>query len=106
MLLHHLNKTLLWSEEFNSGTVPNSNVWSYDLGSSDGVIPNYKIILVPRDNVRVENGYLVITANKQGNNITSARLKTLDKLTVRYGTVEARISTPDLANGLWPVFGY
>ena len=98
------SQTLLWSEEFNSGTVPNSNVWSYDLGSSGWGNSELQNYTSSPDNVRVENGYLVITANKQGNNITSARLKTLDKLTVRYGTVEARISTPDLANGLWPAF--
>ena len=53
----------------------------------------------------MENGNLVITAIKSGNNISSGRIKTIDKFHFKYGTVEARIQTPDLENGLWPAFG-
>ena len=32
------------------------------------------------------------------------RIRTQDKIMFQYGTVEARIRIPDLANGLWPAF--
>lgn len=35
---------------------------------------------------------------------TSARIKTLDKLTFKYARVEARIKAPNLECGLWPAF--
>jgi len=35
---------------------------------------------------------------------TSARLNTQDKVTVKYGKVEARIAFPHTADGLWPAF--
>lgn len=97
-------KTPVWSEEFDSGTAPDDDVWSYDLG--DGGWGNSELQTYTRDaaNIRIEEGNLVITALKQGDNFTSARIKTEDKLTFKYGTVEARIQIPDLGNGLWPAF--
>ncbi|NNM29617.1 MAG: glycoside hydrolase family 16 protein, partial [Akkermansiaceae bacterium] len=83
---------------------PDSAVWSYDLGASgwgNNELQNYTN---DPSNVRVENGNLIITARRQGNNFTSARVKTENKLTFKYATVEARIKTPDLADGLWPAF--
>ncbi len=56
------------------------------------------------ENVRIENGNLVITAIRTESGFTSARVRTEDKLTFKYGTIEARIKMPDLANGLWPAF--
>jgi|TARA_B110000503_G_scaffold142290_1_gene238598 beta-glucanase (GH16 family) len=98
----------LWSDEFNSGTAPNPSVWTADLGNwgwGNSELQNYTN---NQSNVRVENGNLVITAQKIGSgsgaSFTSARIKTLDKLTVKYGTIEARIKVPDLGNGLWPAF--
>jgi len=101
-------QTLIWSEEFNYTAAPDSDVWSHDLGDwgwGNAELQNYTS---DSANAWVNGSNLVITAIKQGsgNNatFTSARLKTLDKLTFKYGTVEARIQTPDLANGLWPAF--
>ena len=94
----------IWSEEFNTGTAPDSATWSYDLGNwgwGNQELQNYTS---DPANVRVEGGNLIITALRDGNNFSSARIKTLDKLTFKYGTVEARIQIPDLANGLWPAF--
>ena len=101
-------ETLLWSDEFDSGTSPNPDVWTPDLGNwgwGNNELQNYTS---DPANLRVENGNLVITAQKSGNgagaSFTSARIKTLDKLTFTYGTIEARIRVPDLGNGLWPAF--
>lgn len=92
----------VWSEEFDSGTAPDSGIWTCDLG--DGGWGNFELQTYTCDveNLRVENGNLVITALKKGNHFTSARIKTEGKLSFQYGTVEARIQMPDVENGLWP----
>jgi beta-glucanase (GH16 family) len=92
----------IWSEEFESGTAPNEDIWSCDLGNcgwGNGELQKYT-----RDaaNVRVEESHLIITALKQGNTFTSARITTENKFTFKYGTLETRIQVPDLGNGLWP----
>jgi beta-glucanase (GH16 family) len=95
----------IWSEEFNTGSVPDPVVWSYDLGNwgwGNQELQNYT---AAPQNVRVEGGHLIITARQETNGqFTSARIRTQDKLTFQYGTVEARIKIPDLGNGLWPAF--
>ena len=104
-------QTLVWSEEFNAGTAPDPTIWNYDLGdgsSGPGAGWGNQELQIYTDhpnNVRVENGHLVITALQDPTGgFTSARVKTQDKLTFQYGTVEARIQIPDLADGLWPAF--
>ena len=94
----------IWSEEFSTGVAPEDDVWSYDLGGDGWGNSELQNYTSDADNVRVEDGNLIITAVRQGNSFTSARVKTQDKLTFKYGTVEARIKTPDLGNGLWPAF--
>jgi beta-glucanase (GH16 family) len=99
----------IWSDEFDQGTVPDPAVWSYDLGSNGwGNRELQEYTRVP-ENVRIDAGNLVITAREipwgEGDSrITSGRIRTQDKLTFKYGTVEARIRIPDLADGLWPAF--
>lgn len=92
----------VWSAEFDSGTAPDEKIWSYDLG--DGGWGNSELQTYTRDpeNIRVDGDHLIITARKQGDVFTSARIKTEDKFTFKYGTLEARIQVPDLCNGLWP----
>jgi len=97
-------QTLVWSEEFNYTSAPDSRVWSYDLGSTGWGNSELQDYTSNANNVWVDGSNLVITARRSGNYFSSGRIKTLDKLTFQYGTVEARIQTPDLANGLWPAF--
>ncbi|MFG0329055.1 MAG: family 16 glycosylhydrolase [Phycisphaerales bacterium] len=98
----------LWSEEFDAGPTLDDRVWSFDLGS--GGWGNLELQTYSNDllNARVAAGRLLITAREewvgQRRTFTSARVKTEDKVTVRYGTIEARIKGPDLADGLWPAF--
>ena len=42
--------------------------------------------------------------NFDGSTYTSGRIKTEGRVHFRYGTVEARIKQPNMANGLWPAF--
>lgn len=99
---------LLWQDEFDTGTELDSAFWRYDLGATGW--GNSELQEYTRDpaNVRVENGTLVIEvheAQTEGSRqFTSARVKTENRLTFLYGTLEARIKVPDVANGLWPAF--
>jgi beta-glucanase (GH16 family) len=112
---------LLWSEEFDSDNALKCSVWSYDLGDgcSQGICGwgnnEFQNYTKDPENVRVEGGHLIITAQRQTVNgpgdpgpdsytFTSARLKTKERLTLQYATVEARIQLPDLGDGLWPAF--
>lgn len=105
---------LLWSDEFDSGNQPNEDVWTYDIGRGpfndgwgNGELQEYTNL---QENIRIEDGKLIITAiakdplPAQPPGFTSARIKTQDKLTFRYGRIEARINVPDLERGLWPAF--
>ncbi len=104
-----IHAQLIWSEEFDTGSAPDATVWSYDLGAGGWGNSELQEYTSEPSNVRVEGGNLVITAREQvlrgkRRKFTSARIKTEDKLTVQYGTIEARIMVPDLADGLWPAF--
>lgn len=101
------SEQLLWSDEFNAGTLPDSAVWSYDIGANGWGNNELQEYTADPANARVENGKLIISVQPQVNgraSFSSARIRTQDKLTFKYGTIEARIRIPDLADGLWPAF--
>ena len=63
-------------------------------------------IEVGKEPVSGEN-CLIITAKKEkyySKKFTSGRLTTQNKLSFKYGKIEARIKPPRTANGLWPAF--
>ena len=105
-------QTLVWQEEFNSTSL-NTNYWTYDFGDGcdrtlcgwgNAELENYT---TRPENVRIENGNLVIEARRENylnSAFTSGRIKTEGRVHFKYGTVEARIKIPNLANGLWPAF--
>lgn len=103
--------SLVWSEEFPTDGALDPSRWSYDLGHGtwgwgNGELQTYT---QSSDNVRVEDGHLVIdvkkTVDSSGNNkFTSARVRTNGKVEFQYGSVEANIKLPDLSNGYWPAF--
>ena len=95
---------VIWSDEFDTGTALDSAVWSYDLGAGGWGNKELQEYTNNSENVRIEDGNLVITVQEAGGSFTSARVRTEDKLTFKYGTIEARIKVPDLADGLWPAF--
>lgn len=103
---------LIWADEFNSGAQPNPEFWSYDVGRAHGW-GHGEAQAYTKDFANVgidhEAGLLRITALEQklpdgSRTFTSGRIKTQGKLTFQYGTIEARIKMPDLADGLWPAF--
>ena len=94
--------TLVWSDEFN-GTAVDTTKWNFETGNLN---VNHEKEYYQASNATVANGNLVITAQKQlvaGQPYTSARLNTLNKVSVQYGRIEARIKLP-LGAGLWPAF--
>ena len=96
--------TLLWSEEFDGTGAPDPAVWSHDLGDL-GVNNELQIYTDAPQNVRVGGGNLAIHARREADGrFTSGRIRSEGKIMFQYGTVEARIRIPDLADGLWPAF--
>ena len=104
------SQTLLWSDEFN-GSQLDESIWTYALGDgcAEGICGwgNQELQTYTNNNTSIVNGKLVITARREnvdGKEFTSARLLTKDKVSVKYGRVEASIKLPDMNNGLWPAF--
>ena len=98
---------LLWHDEFDGRKIDTAN-WTYDLGGGGWGNGEMQTYTDSTDNARVEDGMLVITAQKDaleggGFNFTSARLKTQGLQTFKYGRIEARIKVPE-GGGLWPAF--
>lgn len=102
---------LVWEDDFNGNSLNEKNNWTVILNGKGG--GNKELQYYKRENIRVgtepvsgEN-CLIITAKEEKykfRKFTSGRLTTKDKMSFRYGKVEARIKFPDTANGLWPAF--
>jgi beta-glucanase (GH16 family) len=102
-------QTLVWSDEFNT---LNTTVWQPMIGDgSDYGIPGWgnneaQYYTGRSQNVRVENGELVIEARREnfgGKEYTSARLRTINQVDILYGRIEARMKIP-ATQGIWPAF--
>ncbi len=99
---------LVIQDEFNTNGAPNDAIWSYDIGTGNNGWGNNELQFYTnrKENVSVQNGYLLITARKesfQGSSYTSARLLTKGKFEQAYGRYEARIKLP-WGQGIWPAF--
>jgi beta-glucanase (GH16 family) len=93
--------TLVWSDEFDGIGLPDSSKWSYDLGNNgwgNNEIQNYTNL---SQNVRQENGNLLIEAIKSDGNWTSARILTNNKFEFTYGRIVFRAKLP-AGSGTWP----
>ena len=105
---------LAWSDEFNGKALDRSK-WSFDTsrnkqGWYNGELQYYAANR--SENLRIENGVLVIEARKDpqalrsyadwgGQQYSSAKITTKGKASVRYGFVEVRAKLPCSA-GTWP----
>ncbi len=97
--------TLVWNDEFDAGSIPSPDKWSYDVGGSGWGNNELEYYTQYRKgNARVENGVLVIEARKEdfsGMKYTSARLVTANKGDWLYGRMDVRAKLP-IGVGTWP----
>ena len=111
--------SLVWSDEFNQtvGGAPDSSTWSYDIGHGDNgwgnqevqrytnSTDNVRIVDMSSDSGSTDGKALAITAKRENGEITSGRIKTLNKQYMKYGRVEARLRLEDgMRSGVWPAF--
>lgn len=99
---------LVMQDEFESNGAPDASLWSYDIGTGANGWGNNELQYYTdrEENVRVDNGLLVITARQEsfnGSNYTSARLLTKNKFEQTHGRFEAKIWLP-WGQGVWPAF--
>jgi beta-glucanase (GH16 family) len=101
-----LAEDLLWSDEFDTNGAPDPSVWSYDLGDGGWGNGEAQVYTSDPSNVNVTDGNLLMTVKKNEvtGEFTSARIKTQGNVLFKYGTVQARIMLPNVADGLWPAF--
>jgi len=97
---------VVWADEFDTDGAPDATKWDYDIGGHGWGNSERQYYTDRAENVRVENGVLVIEAKEeayQGNAYTSARLVTRGKAAWKYGRIEARMKLP-YGQGIWPAF--
>jgi beta-glucanase (GH16 family) len=97
--------TEIWSDEFEGDALDTDN-WNYEIGNGSNGWGNNEAQYYTdaEDNVKVENGNLVITAKREaesGFDFTSARITTKDKFEFTFGRVEVRAKLP-AGGGTWP----
>jgi beta-glucanase (GH16 family) len=104
---------LTWSDEFDAanGTSVDPKKWQVVTGGSGWGNDELEYYTDRPENLRQQDGNLVVEARRENYTgpdsvtrmYTSARLKTQQRFTQRYGRFEARMRLP-LGKGLWPAF--
>ncbi|MCR4561617.1 MAG: glycoside hydrolase family 16 protein [Bacilli bacterium] len=107
--------SLAWSDEFEGNSL-NKDYWEPQIGNgwNYGQLwewGNAEKQYYKEENISVSQGKLNIIAKKEytymnvdtSYNYTSARLRTMGKVSTTYGYIEAKISLP-VGNGMWPAF--
>ena len=103
--------TLVWSDEFNENEI-DSNKWSYELGDGTdyGLKPGWGNNEKQLYTDSSENSFitqdattsaLAITALKDGDGFTSAKVTTQNTFTTLFGRVSVRAKIPK-GQGMWP----
>ncbi|MCB9849763.1 MAG: family 16 glycosylhydrolase [Phycisphaerales bacterium] len=98
-------QTLVWSDEFDGPEIDRST-WTFNTGGSGFGNGELQYYTNRPENVRIDNGSLVIEARRDyflgDKAFTSSRLVTNGRFSFKYGTLEARIKLPDVDYGIWP----
>lgn len=97
--------TLVWQDEFN-GSALDTKFWNFEEGNGNEGWGNWELQYYRKENTKVHNGYLTITARKEsfgGKEYTSSRLTTEAKKDFLYGRIEMRAKLPK-GQGIWPAF--
>ncbi len=100
--------TLVWQDEFESGSELNQNDWTHEVKNAGWVnheLQNYVNHKTPEGALvtEVKNGTLRITALKENGKIYSGRVYAKVKSGWTYGYIEASIKLPK-GKGTWPAF--
>ena len=100
--------TLVWNDEFDSGSELNQNDWTHEVKNAGWVnneLQNYVNHKTPEGSLvtEVKNGTLRITALKENGKIYSGRVYAKVKSGWTYGYIEASIKLPK-GKGTWPAF--
>lgn len=110
-----ISATPIYEENFNAATL-DSTLWNVIEGDGCGQglcgwgnaeLENYDAKNVSIDDVPFEPGTraLALTARSEAKGkslFTSGKITSHDKLQIKYGLIELRISTPQVGIGLWP----
>ncbi|MEM0925656.1 MAG: glycoside hydrolase family 16 protein [Planctomycetota bacterium] len=98
---------LVWQDEFNGDSLDYSK-WGVEQNAFGGGNNELQLYTDRKDNVRVENGCLVIEARKDAPNImgttrdySSGRIRTRHRGDWKYGRIEVRAKMPK-GDGMWP----
>ena len=96
---------LVWNDEFEGNSI-NAENWVFETGNGcpNCGWGNNELQYYRRENASVEGGLLSIEARKEsfgGRSYTSARLKTQDLKSFRYGRIDIRALLPK-GQGIWP----
>ena len=97
------SQELIFEEHFN-GVDLDASVWNYELGDGCPNLcgwGNNERQIYTQDNVKVQDGYLIITAAYDGTTYTSGKINTKDNLEFQYGTIEVRAKLA-VGKGIWP----
>jgi len=112
--------SLIWGDEFLTEEIDSSK-WQYDTGNwivgenGEGISPGWgnnelQYYTESSENSYIEDGKLVIKAKEEQKSdefgsydYTSAKLKTQDLFSKKYGKFEARMKLPE-GQGYWPAF--
>jgi beta-glucanase (GH16 family) len=103
----------VWHDEFNgpNGAAPDKGKWLVETGGNGWGNSELEYYTARGQNVRQENGNLVIEAIKErfvgpdgvSRDYTSGRLDTSGRFSQNYGRFEARIKNPS-GRAVWPAF--
>jgi beta-glucanase (GH16 family) len=100
--------TLKWADEFNTGSVPDTAKWAYDVGNGGWGNGELEYYTNRAANTYISGGNLVIKSMKEsygGSAYTSGRIKTQGKFSFKFGKIVARIKlSGGNRQGIWPAF--
>ena len=105
---------LVFADEFNDGPVPSPANWTIETGygpKNNGWGNNeWQLYTASRDNVRVENGNLVLAAlcpvapcGVRDGTVTSGKINSRGTFAFKFGKITARIKPP-VGDVAWPAF--
>lgn len=106
-----VNYELVWEDNFDQANLDDT-YWDYDLGYGNDGWGNdeWQNYTNSPDNITIVDGNMVISAQcpsgipgKRDGSVTSARVKTQNKISFKYGKIQANIKAPT-GTGMWPAF--